>query len=271
MGPIVNLSVPGRTIQDSQGLNDRDRNSGGVLSEISTNAEQVEHFAQTVKSSSDSKPGGNDSGSRGADPLVHGLKQTTRPNGDLNLVASSAIFLSGPNGGEAQDVALGKSGEAGVNPVRYPQAGDMLPSQAPAGQPLRTLSFQLGGSGAGKVQVHLAERDGAISLSVRGTDPAMNRDLRLELDSLLTRLHDSGFSARVVEEFVPGYNSAEPGGRQQPRERHQLPNEGGGRQGDNPEDSNQKQGRRSTGGHAKESFSGLLGGIAPASFQLQPS
>ncbi len=71
---------------------------------------------------------------------------------------------------------------------------------ASSSQPLRNLAIQAGDGMGGRVRVQLAEHDGGIHLSVRGTDPALNHGLRQNLDMLMLRLHDTGFRAQEVPE-----------------------------------------------------------------------
>lgn len=266
----VNHSVPRRTIQDPAGPGAGDNGAEGVPGKPTEKPAKVEHFAPAIRGAGELDAGENDSGTRGARYPAHGLKEPARPDGEINPVTNSVTLHSAPKGGDSQPAAVGKSGEAHANPVRYQELGDVSAPSVPAGQPLRSLSFQIGGAATGRLQIHLAERDGGISLAVRGADPAINRDLRQDLDSLLTRLHDNGFTARLVGESLSGYNSGESGGREQSSEKRHFPGESGGQEGRNRENSDQKQDRRAAAGHTPESFSRLLAGIAPDSFQLQP-
>jgi hypothetical protein len=267
---ILNHSVPRRTIQDPAGSGAGDNSAEGVRGKPRENPAEVEHFAPAIRGAGQLDAGENDSGTQGARYPAHGLKEPARPDGEINPVTNSVTLHSAPQGGEPQQAAVGKSSQAHANPVRYQEVADVPASSVPAGQPLRSLSFQIGGAASGRVQIHLTERDGGISLAVRGADPAINRDLRQDLDSLLTRLHDNGFTARLVEESLSGHISGEPAGREQYSEKRHFPGESGGQEGRRREDSHQKQDRRTAAGHTQESFSRLLAGIAPDSFQLQP-
>ncbi len=114
---------------------------------------------------------------------------------------------------------------------------------ARAAQPVRTLQFQLGGSGDQRVDLRLVERAGGLLVSVRASDSNLTRGLQDNLPELSARLAAEHYQ---TQEWLPaGRHSAN--SSEQPSEqrggRHSSPggssSSGGG--GDKQQDRRQNQ------------------------------
>jgi hypothetical protein len=96
--------------------------------------------------------------------------------------------------------------------------------------PSAGLSLSLGEPGGERVEIRVQEKQGAVQVAVRSSDPALNSSLRGELSNLVTRLESRGYTA---ETWAPAETGSAParasgGNFSEPRQQAGQGNTGGG-------------------------------------------